>query len=635
VKNFHQHEALMILLLSIISIFSPLSGGPLTWVDRRLAPVAISFLCSCFLLANVWYGESFQFTVTWLTLPSSASLQVGLRVDKLSSTMATLVAFISGLVQIYSLGYFPSNERLTRFFSFMGLFATSMLVLVWSADLLLLSVGWSLVGLASYFLIGYYFEKPAASKAATQALLLNKLGDVFLLIGVIGTLAVQGNLFFAGNEQSITLWPHSAWWVPVCLILAAMVKSAQFPFHVWLPDAMEGPTPVSALLHAATMVVAGVFLLLRVYPLLPNELLQHLAYIGVFSALAASVIAFFQWDAKRMLAWSTIAQIGFMFAAIGFHAPALAFLHLFTHAVFKSGLFLSAGISIQRSKKMNIDPQHLNSLAGYESNSEKYAFVLFMSALIGFPLTIGFLSKEAILSVGLAHHSFLGAGLLLAGSLTSAYMGKYFFWFIMKKGKEEAQLVPVSQKIPVLVLAFLTLIPLGLGQYGIHTSSITFFTIGIETKQSISSPIWLPALAVALAIGGFLLGFYSQRKLKFQTDYSFKTPNWVIDSFFIQEFWNRSFRNCFIYLPSQVAYFDTWVLDRFLRAVGKSVVVLGHCVAFVDQKFVDNLIVLIAVFSKVGGRLVNSFQTAQMQRNLAHLFIFIIFFSWLVYWLFS
>gem|GEM_PF-676577 len=627
----------MIELFTLLAICLPLFGGLASLADKRLAsiPVWFSFGLSAYLWCLVADGSSFQFATNWLALPAGKSFQVGVRTDLLSASMAAIVTFISGLVQVYSIGYFKAKKHLPRYFSFMGLFTSAMLLLVFSADLLLFTVGWNLVGLASYLLIGYYFEKESAARASTQAILLNKLGDAFLLLGLMGTWVIQKNLFFAGDEQTLTVWPESAWWIPFCLMLAAMVKSAQFPFQVWLPDAMEGPTPVSALLHAATMVVAGVFLLIRVYPLLPNEVLDLTAYVGVGSALVASMLAYFHWDAKRILAWSTVAQIGFMFAAIGFHAPYVAFLHLFTHAFFKAGLFLSAGNSIQQASIDYSGSQHLAQLSGYGSTREKYAFILLLASLIGMPLSIGYLSKEAILASGWAHQSWLVVLLILSGGVTALYMGKYFFHVFGKTASVTTSKTAIWQWLPVALLAAFTLLPLGWAQYGIHAETISFLPIGISVLKAVDAPIWLPVLAIALSVSAFAFAFYSQSKMPITLAKEAKTPSWAASSFLIYDFWLSAFRYGFEVLPRQIAHFDQNWVDRFWRAGGKSVVILGHLVAFVDVKFVDNLVLLIATFSRLGGRIINSFQTASMQRNLAHLIYFVIIFSCLVYWLTS
>ncbi len=624
----------MILLFTLLAISLPLAGGLASLADKRLAsfPVWLSFIFTAYLWFFVADGSSFQLATTWLALPGNKSFQVGIKTDLLSVSMAAIVTFISGLVQVYSVDYFHFKKSLTRYFSCMGLFTSAMLLLVFSAELLLFAIGWNLVGLASYLLIGYYYEKESAAYASTQAILLNKLGDAFLLVGLLGTWVVQKNLFFAGDEQTLTIWPASAEWIPFCLLLAAMVKSAQFPFQFWLPDAMEGPTPVSALLHAATMVVAGVFLLIRVYPLLPNEVLDMVAYVGVGSALLASVLAYFQWDAKRMLAWSTVAQIGFMFAAIGFHAPYLAFLHLFTHALFKAGLFLSAGNSIQHNAA---NGQHLALLAGQSSTKEKYAFILLLASLTGLPLSLGFLSKEAIFAAGWANQPWLVVALVSSGGFTALYMGKYFFWVYGKSGLENNKPPTKFQWLPVALLAILTLLPLGWAQYGIYADSILFFPIGAPVLKTIAAPFWLPWLAVLLSISAFFFAYYTQEKRSKSIFQQAQTPSWASSSFYIHDFWLHAFRYGFVVLPRQIAHFDQNWVDRFWRSGGKSIVILGHLIAFIDVKFVDNFVLLIAMFSRIGGRIINSFQTASIQRNLAHVIYFIIIFSCLVYWFIS
>lgn len=621
-----QHNVFTLLCLALAL---PFLGGIVAFTEKKWAPVPfwIAVFCSGLLLAEVAAGNQFQFTANWLHVSADFNLRIGLSVDLLSATMATLVLAISAMIQVYSVGYFAQKVKLPRYFLLMGVFTSAMLLLVFSADLLTLTIGWNMVGVASYFLIGYYYEKPSAAKAATQALLINKLGDLFLLMGLIGIMVVQGSVVFTGESL---LWPGYSWWIPLCLVLAALVKSAQFPFQFWLPDAMEGPTPVSALLHAATMVVAGVFLLIRVFPWLPSELLEGVSYIGVAGALGGSLLAFFHWDAKRVLAWSTVAQIGYMMAAIGFKVPEIAFLHLFTHAFFKAGLFLSAGISIHRAHQSGIHSQHLAHIGNTATGSEKWAFALLMAALMGMPLTTGFLSKEAILATGFGAHSLLSMALLMAGLLTGAYMGRYFFW-AFSKAKNSNQQLSGYMGLPLVVFVASVLIPLGMAQYGLHGASLTFYNIGFVHVPAPEAPVWFTGLALALGAGGFALGYWLQTKVQPELAKLATVPTWASTGFYIHSMWQGLYRFVVVQLPSRIAWADWHVLDRILRASGKSVVVLGHLVAFLDNKLVDSLILLVAAVSRLGGRLVNSFQTASIQRNLAHLFIFILLFSWLVY----
>jgi NADH-quinone oxidoreductase subunit L len=253
-----------------------------------------------------------------------------------------------------------------------------------------------------------------------------------------------------------------------------------------------------------------------------------------------------------------------------------------------------------------------------------------MAALMGLPLTTGFLSKEAVLAAGYGSQPWLSLVLLMAGLLTGAYMGRYFFWAFLKTKNAHQQLSP-NMRLPLAALAVCVLIPLGMAQYGVHSNSLTFFNIGFLHVPAPEAPVWFTVLAVGLSLVGFALGFWLQTRIQPEIAKQATVPTWASTGFYIHSMWQGVYRMMGVKLPSRIAWADWHVLDRMLRASGKSVVVLGHLVAFLDNKLVDSIILLIAAISRLGGRLVNSFQTASIQRNLAHLFIFILLFSWLVY----
>ena len=366
---------------------------------------------------------------TWI---ESGPLRVGfqLRVDHLSAIMACIVSGIGLLIHIYSLGYMAHDARYSRFFACLNLFAGAMLLLVLAGDLLLLYVGWEGVGLCSYLLIGHWFERPGVAAAATKAMLVNRVGDACLLSGMLllgGHFAAQGGYTLAieavtanaaqaaGSGMLVTI---------ICLLLfiGATAKSAQLPaLWVWLPDAMAGPTPVSALIHAATMVTAGVYLLARLHVLFAAApvIMAVVAVVGIATALFAALVAMVQTDIKKVLAYSTISQLGYMFAACGIGAYGAAIFHLFTHAFFKALLFLGAGAVIHALD----DEQDMGQMGGL-ARRMPLTYITFIAgalSLAALPIWSGFFSKEAILSAAFQHAPALFGLALLTAVLTAYY----------------------------------------------------------------------------------------------------------------------------------------------------------------------------------------------------------------------
>jgi NADH-quinone oxidoreductase subunit L len=405
---------------------------------------------------------------TWL---AAGELEVGLQIllDPLSSVMMLVVSGVGGLIVWYSMGYMAGDDEERRYFAYMSLFVFSMLLLVEAANLLLLLVGWGLVGLASYLLIGFWHARAEAVAAAKKAFVLNAFGDatfalaLVLLVWETGTLeylAVFGRI----EELSGTIVTL----VALGLLGGAVAKSAQIPLHTWLPDAMEGPTPVSALIHAATMVTAGVYLLVRTSPIFEVAVeIQHLAAIlGAITLLVAGAVALVQWDIKRVIAYSTMSQIGYMFLAAGIGAYGYAIFHLATHAFFKALLFLAAGVVIHHLH----GEQDLRAMGGLKDALPRthLAFLVGTLALVGLPVFSGFWSKDGILASALASGGALGVALYAAGLVGTLLTGAYAFrlYFAVWQGParhEEARPEahsthgegPLSMLVPVGVLAVL------------------------------------------------------------------------------------------------------------------------------------------------------------------------------------
>ena len=395
----------------VAGLMGSLFGGHM--IRRRtsktvtVAGVSVSFVCSLIVLLDVMKGAVFDHAVyTWMTV-GGTRFEIGFMIDSLSAMMMVVVTFISLLVHIYSLGYMENDDNVSRFFSYISLFTFAMLSLVMSNNFIQLFFGWEAVGVMSYLLIGFWLEKPTAVSAGLKAFLVNRVGDFGFIIGIGLVFAFAGSLnyqdVFDVREQLAAMTVPGTGWLAVsaiCLFLfvGAMGKSAQFPFHVWLPDSMEGPTPISALIHAATMVTAGIFMVARLSPLyeLSETALSVMVIVGAISALFLGLVAMVQTDIKRIVAYSTLSQLGYMVVALGASAYSAAVFHLMTHAFFKALLFLAVG-SVILGMHHDQDIRNMGGLGKYMPWT--YATALIGSlALVGVPFFSGFYSKESIIN---------------------------------------------------------------------------------------------------------------------------------------------------------------------------------------------------------------------------------------------
>jgi NADH-quinone oxidoreductase subunit L len=477
------------------------------------------------------------------------NIPFSLRADALSSMMLVMITFIGSFIMIYSVGYMHGDEGYARFFAEMALFIFSMTTLVLADNFILLYAGWEGVGLCSYLLIGFWFQKPSAAQAARKAFLVTRIGDVGLFIGIMLLwISCDYKLDYKSVfEKAATLDPHVIWLSCLLLFCGACGKSAQFPLHVWLPDAMEGPTPVSALIHAATMVTAGVYLVARCTPLfmLAPDVQLLVAILGGVTALLAALIALTQNDLKRVLAYSTLSQLGYMFLALGCavavggqwlvtFAVAAAMFHLFTHAFFKALLFLSAG-SVMHAMGGVIDMRRFGGLWKLMPRTH-LAFLCGGLALAGFPLLSGFWSKDEILAAaydaggiggvrGTVYFILLGVGLLTAG-LTAFYTFRaYFLTFwgeerIPHEAGHHAHESPDVMTIPLMVLSvFAVAIGFLVGPLMVRSLEFAHFisrTPGFPQDPHAEHPNWaLMGFSSLLALGGIAVAYVMYVK---QTD---------------------------------------------------------------------------------------------------------------------
>ncbi|MBE9605616.1 NADH-quinone oxidoreductase subunit L [Acetobacteraceae bacterium H6797] len=428
------------------AVFLPLLGCLIAGLFGRLIGDRLSMLATvaCMMLAAVCGIASFVavgFEHQAVTVPIFTWIDVGglqvswsLRYDTLAAVMVGMVTLASAMIHLYSMGYMSHDATIPRFFSYLSLFTFMMLMLVTSDNLLQLFFGWEGIGLASYLLIGYWYEKESANRAALKAFIVNRVGDFFFMLGVALTFWTFGTVEFDGifsgvaQAAQVTFMGMPALEViGVLLFLGACGKSAQLGFHTWLPDAMEGPTPVSALIHAATLVTAGVFLMARMSPVLEYApvALAIVAIVGASTALFAATIGCVQNDIKRVIAYSTCSQLGYMFMAIGVGAYQVAIFHLFTHAFFKALLFLSAGSVIHAMS----DEQDIRKMGGiWKKIPFTYAmFWIGSLALAGMPFFAGYYSKDAVLEAAFAAHSGPGTYAFVMGVI-AAFLTAFYSW---------------------------------------------------------------------------------------------------------------------------------------------------------------------------------------------------------------
>ena len=534
-------------------------GG--NWIGRRLTHtltilgVLIAFILSASTLKSVAIdGARFNETLyTWMTV-GDLKMEVGFMVDGLTAMMMCVVTFVSLMVHIYTIGYMDEDEGYNRFFAYISLFTFSMLMLVMSNNMLQLFFGWEAVGLVSYLLIGFWYNKPTAIFANMKAFLVNRVGDFGFILGIGLIAAYTGTLNYteafaqAADLSALTL-PGTSWMlitvICICLFIGAMGKSAQFPLHVWLPDSMEGPTPISALIHAATMVTAGIFMVARMSPLfeLSETALNFIMIIGAITALFMGFLGIIQNDIKRVVAYSTLSQLGYMTVALGASAYSVAVFHLMTHAFFKALLFLGAG-SVIMGMHHNQDIRYMGAVRKYMPITW-ITSLLGSLALIGTPLFSGFYSKDSIIEA--VHGSNLAAAgfanfAVLAGVFVTAFYS-FRMYFLVFHGKERYDQNPdahhgdhhdhhddheshsphespwvvtvplILLAIPSVVIGFMTIQPMLFGEFfkdaifidaekhaGMKTLAEAFHGPVAMALHSVSTaPFWLALAGVVVA----------------------------------------------------------------------------------------------------------------------------------------
>jgi NADH-quinone oxidoreductase subunit L len=637
-----------------------------------IGSLAFSLILAVIAFAHVlsgWaHGQAVRETLnfTWFQF-GRTNVDLGWVLDPLSAVMLVMVAFVGLLIFIYSTGYMAHDENYTRFFCFLSLFAGAMLGVVIANSLLLLFMCWELVGLTSYLLIGFWYLKPSAAAAAKKAFLTTRVGDVFFLLGIVWLFGETGTLLFynsgAGSMEShallVLLLERSAFGlsaagaIGLLIFAGAAGKSGQFPLHVWLPDAMEGPTPVSALIHAATMVAAGVYLIARVYPLMQagaltggsTAALTVVTWVGAFTAVFAALIAVAQNDIKRILAYSTVSQLGYMMAGLGMGGVAVGMFHLITHAFFKALLFMGAGSVIHGCH----EEQDVRRMGGLKSDMPVtfMTYAIGMLALCGFPLLFsGFWSKDGILEA--AQHFSVSKGpfymLVFGALLTAFYMTRQvsYVFFGVYRGHGHAHESPRSMTVPLGILAFFAI---ALGAIG--TPAWPWFRAFLDGRaatfewSSFNEPGLIVLMGTStlvvllgLGIGWSLYGAKSPRPDDPDVlESAAPLPwAWLRDRLYIDE----------IYAVTVIAFYAWWArvadwLDR--RVWGGMVSVVAWAFAlwaklnrFLDTNVVDGSFDKSCEELSTGGGLLSRMQSGRVQTYLRLLALAVVALAAILIW---
>ena len=561
---------LPLLSVAVITLFTLRSKTVSSLIS--IGAVAAGFVLTCLFVNANGIHFSGETSVNWLTI-GGLNVDFGLKLDALSMMMLFVVTGVGGLIHIYSYSYMDEDAGKARFFAFLSLFTFSMLGIVLANNFLMTFIFWELVGVSSYLLIGFWFEKPSAGDAAKKAFITNRLGDFGFLAGILMVWGLLGSLNFSVLQNSMISNPlalgASATIAGLLIFCGAAGKSAQFPLHVWLPDAMEGPTPVSALIHAATMVAAGVYMLCRTLFLYNADALHVIAYIGGFTALLAALMAVQQNDIKRIIAYSTLSQLGYMVMAVGLSGPTPAMFHLTTHAFFKALLFLAAG-SVIIGMHHEQDIWHMGGLKK-KMPVTFWTFTIGALALSGIPPFAGFYSKDSILAQCLEQKNYLlfAVAVFVAG-LTAFYTFRLFF--VVFFGKEKTDHAKHAHESPLIITAPLVILAIFAtigGFIGITNNYGSQFAADHETlsfTQQLLEPLHTPIpmlIGIGVALAGIFLAFTLYKNAA-----SDPLPaklgglaTLMKNKFYFDEFYETTFIRAHDFLAAVADWIDRWILE--------------------------------------------------------------------------
>jgi NADH-quinone oxidoreductase subunit L len=586
-----EHTILILILPFISFLFLGLFGNRLhpkvaglTGTLVLAVMTALSFMTAWFYFGGGRGADGAFPTLTpfhgiWLPFTDTLKIEMGILLDPISVMMLVVITTVSLMVHIYSLGYMKGEKGFQRYYAFLSLFTMSMIGLVVATNIFQMYVFWELVGVSSYLLIGFYYTRPTAVAAAKKAFIVTRFADLGFLVGILIYGYYAGTFSFTPETHLLVA---AGSMIPLALglmFIGGAGKSAMFPLHIWLPDAMEGPTPVSALIHAATMVVAGVYLVARMFPLFIGfapEVLHLAGYVGAFTALFAAVIACVQTDIKRVLAFSTISQIGFMIVALGVctsndpHTGGLGYMasmfHLFTHAMFKALLFLGAGAIIHA-----VHSNEMKDMGGLRKHMPitHITFLIACLAIAGIPPFSGFFSKDEILTACFQYSPMMGYIMTFIAGLTAFYMFRLYYNIFWGKSCDTTSHVPheapKSMTLPLILLAAVTCIA-GFIPFGKFVSSDgSAYTIHLNMTVAITS--------ICVAVAGIVLATLMYRgekqavadklAIRFKGLYQAAYRRFYIDEIY-QFVTHKIIFNC---ISTPIAWFDRHVVDGFMNSL--------------------------------------------------------------------
>jgi len=590
-------------LLPVIGfVITLLLGGKNGRFSSRLSTVVmgICLLLSFYAVYLVYTRGEFSIERVWY-VTGSFKITMGLLADGLSAMMLLVVTLVSFVVHLYSMGYMHGDRRYWLFFVELQLFSASMLGLVLAHNYLQMFICWELVGLCSYLLIGFWYEQKSASDAAKKAFLVTRVGDVGMLIGLLLLFTTVGTLTYSGvfgTAEAGTISHNMITAITILLFCGAIGKSAQFPLHVWLPDAMEGPTPVSALIHAATMVAAGVYLVGRSFPLFSHseQTMMVVAIIGTFTAIFAASIAVVQTDIKRVLAYSTISQLGYMIFALGIGAYVAGMFHLMTHAFFKALLFLGSGSVIHAAGTQDI--REMGGLVK-KMKTTTWTFIIGALSLSGFPLLAGFWSKDEILGFAFSNGRYV---IFAVGAFTAFLTAFYMFRLIfvvffgkMSKASEHSHESPKVMTIPLIILAVLAVIA---GYWGApflaEKYHIGKFISGHMHVEHVEFDFIPMVISVAAGLLGILLAYLMYGAKVIPTDwlYRFVKPyhKVLVNKYYMDELGSRAIIRPAIKFANGINIFDKKIIDGLVNLFGKVTVAISKAVHIFDLGVVDGIV---------------------------------------------
>lgn len=650
------HASILVVIIPLVAfLLQAILGKKSTSGNISLIAIVISTILSgFFVFAPTWQQQSLDITYSWFTI-GEKTFTVGILLNNLTVLMQFIVCIIAVPVHIYSRSYMKGDPGIHRYWMYLSLFCFAMLGLTISKNLLMMYIFWELVGFASYLLIGFWYTRDAAVQANKKAFLVNRIGDLGFLIGIailfssFGTLDLvelfgNNGVFAHSVDNNTTLLTAAG----ISFFIGAMAKSAQFPLHIWLPDAMEGPTSVSSFIHAATMVAAGVFMLCSIFPLFNANVLLFIAIIGSITAVTAAIFALAQYDIKKILAFSTISQLGYMMVAVGIGAWDAAMFHLATHAFFKCLLFLCAGAVIhemthlKEHSKQDFDPQDLRNMGGLRQYMPKtFALMSIGSlALAGFPLTSGFLSKDAIVisswewatSVGGNLYYLIPLVLVLVSILTSFYIGrlifKAFFGNLRTSGSEEHPLhdAPSIMSIPMLFLAVCSLFFVFSWNPLSYSSAFLMqgFTFKYPFAEIHSLHNIIPILLTTTAIGSWILGFNWYVKGKYPLQADSKLIESSRNQFGLNKILDLGLANATVQIGVISHWFDKNIVDGLVNAAGSIVRAFSRVSTWFDKHIVDGIVNAVASITYTLGHVLRHVQNGRLQNYLGFVFTLVL-----------